>query len=225
MKTHRHIASLSLFTVLSLALAVVPASADTLYSNGPINGNLNAFFIDGPGGPIGQSISDGFIASASGAVTSLNFGEWTLGGAPTVVNWSLGTSSFSGDIASGGGAVTSTFLGTNGFGYGIYDTQISISGALTAGNTYYLTLSGANDSGGTHFDAWDDNEGPASCYFQSGIGSGGCPTTESESFTLNGSSATTTTASSSTPEPSTMMLFGSGILGLVTVVRRRLIDD
>ncbi len=224
MKTHRHIASLSLFTVLSLALAVVPASANTLYSNGPINGNLNAFFIDGPGGPFGQSISDGFIASASGTASSLNFGEWTLGGVPTVVNWALGTSSFSGDIASGGGTVTSTFLGTNNFGYGVYDTQISVSGALVAGNTYYLTLSGANDSGGTHLDAWDDNEGPASCYFQSGIGSGGCPTTESESFTLNGSSATTTTTSS-TPEPSTMMLLGSGILGLVTVVRRRLIDD
>ncbi|MGB7555217.1 MAG: PEP-CTERM sorting domain-containing protein [Candidatus Korobacteraceae bacterium] len=53
---------------------------------------------------------------------------------------------------------------------------------------------------------------------------GGCPTTESESFTLNSSSVTTTTTSS-TPEPSTMMLLGSVILGLVTVVRRRLIDD
>ena len=145
MKTHRHIASLSLLTVLCLALAVAPASANTLYSNGSINGNLNAFFIDGPGGPIGQSISDEFVDATTGNGTTLNFGEWTLGGAPTVVSWSLGTSSFGIDIASGGGAVTSTFLGTNAYGYGVYNTQISISGALTAGNTYYLTLSGAND--------------------------------------------------------------------------------
>lgn len=160
MKSPLRISARSLLGILCLALAVVPVSANTLYSNGSINGNLNAFFIDGLGGPFGQSISDGFVASASGTATSLNFGEWTLGGAPTVVSWAVGTSSFGSQIASGAGAVTSTFLGTNGFGYGIYDTQISISGALTAGDTYYLTLSGANDSGGTQFDAWDDNEGP-----------------------------------------------------------------
>ena len=103
-----------------------------------------------------------------------------------MVNWSLGTTSFGSDIASGGGAVvTSTFFGTNGFGYGVYNTQVSISGSLMAGNTYYLSLSGANDAGGSQFDGWDDNESTlASCYFENGTGSGGCPTSESESFTL-----------------------------------------
>jgi hypothetical protein len=205
-----------LLAILCLALATASAQ---FFNSGSINGNLNAFFIDGPGGPFGQSVSDEFVANGTGNVPSLSFGEWTLGGAPTVVNWSLGTSSFGHDVSSGGGGVTSTFLGTNTFGYGIYDALVNMSGPLTAGNTYYLTLSGANDVGGSQFDAWDDNESHlASCYFQNPNGSGGCPTTESESFTLNGYSTTNPT----TPEPSTILLFGSGILGFAGGLRRKL---
>ena len=110
------------FLLTILCLAVGPASAQSYFVNtGPINGNLNAFFIDGPGGPFGESISDGFVSNLTGSPGVANFGEWTLGGAPTVVNWSLGTTSFGSDLGSGGGAVTSTFLGTDGFGYGIYN--------------------------------------------------------------------------------------------------------
>ncbi len=212
------IAALSLL-ILCFALDTA-ASVGPLFMSGPINGNLNGFFIDGPGGPFGQSISDQFVTTAGGFATNLNFGEWTLGGTPTVVSWALGTSSFGSDIASGDGAATSTFLGTNSFGYGIYDTQISIFGELAAGNTYYLTLSGANDAGGSQFDAWDDNESPnASCYFENPNGSGGCPTTESESFTII---AEGTTTGSTTPEPSGILLLGSGVLGLAGILRRRL---
>ncbi len=210
------IATLSLL-ILCFALDTA-ASVGPLFISGPINGNLNGFFIDGPGGPFGQSISDQFVTTAGGFATDLNFGEWTLGGTPTVVNWSLGTSSFGNDIASGGGAVTSTFLGTNSFGYGIYDTHINLGATLANHTTYYLTLSGANDVGGSQFDAWDDNESPtASCYFENPNGSGGCPTTESESFTIIAEGTTFPT-----PEPSSILLLGSGVLGLASVLRRKL---
>ncbi len=224
----------SFFLLTILCFALSTASAQVLFTSGPINGNLNAFIIDGPGGPFGQSISDEFVATMTGNASTLNFGEWTLGGAPTVVNWSLGTTSFGSDIASGGGAVvTSTFFGTDGFGYGVYNTQVSISGSLMAGNTYYLSLSGANDVGGSQFDAWDDNESTlASCYFENGSGSGGCPTNESESFTITSSTTSTSTTCSGCycgrdginciPEPSAILLFGSGILGLAGVLRCKL---
>ena len=70
----------------------------------------------------------------------------------------------------------------------------------------------------------------ASCYFENGAGSGGCPTTESESFTIT-SSVTTTSCwgccgghdgINCIPEPGTILLFGSGILGLAGVLRRKL---
>ena len=105
----------------------------------------------------------------------------------------------------------------NGFGYSIFENTVGISGNLSNPNgTYYLSLSQAQDSGGTFSDAWDLNEGPALCFFRNPNGSGGCPTTESESFTIGGGSGGTT------PEPSSLMLFGSGILGLAGVLRRRL---
>ncbi len=226
----------SFFLLTILCFALSTASAQVLFTSGPINGNLNAFFIDGPGGPFGELISDGFVATATGNAGDLGFGEWTLGGAPTIVSWSLGTTSFGTDLGSGGGAVTSIFIGTDSFGYGIYNTQVSISGSLRAGHTYYLTLSGANDVGGSQFDAWDDNESLlASCWFENPNGSGGCPTTESESFTIS-TGGTTSTSSTTTcygccgghdginciPEPSTILLFGSGIVGFAGVLRRKL---
>ncbi|MGB7553467.1 MAG: PEP-CTERM sorting domain-containing protein [Candidatus Korobacteraceae bacterium] len=209
----------SFFLLTILCFALSTAFTQSFINTGPINGNLNAFFIDGPGGPFGQSISDGFVANATGNPDIVNFGEWTLGGAPTVVNWSLGTTSFGSDLGSGGGAVTSTFLGTDSFGYGIYNTQlIGALGSLMYGDTYYLTLSGANDAGGSQFDGWDDNESVlASCYFQNPNGSGGCPTTESESFTITGC------CGPPVPEPSSILLFGSGILGFAGVFRRKLV--
>ena len=114
--------SFFLLTILCFALSTAAFADITLFTSGPINGNLNAFFIDGPGGPFGQSVSDGFVATGTGNAAWLYFGEWTLGGAPTIVSWSLGTISFGSDIGSGHGAVSSIFLGTDGFGYGIYNT-------------------------------------------------------------------------------------------------------
>jgi hypothetical protein len=58
---------------------------------------------------------------------------------------------------------------------------------------------------------WDQNSGPSSAY-ENTLGS-----IPSESFTLDGITG------GSTPEPSSIMLFGSGILGLAGVLRRKLI--
>src|SRR5664279_3936577 len=55
---------------------------------------------------------------------------------------------------------------------------------------------------------WDENSGPSTAY-ENTLGS-----IPSEAFTLY--------ASGTTPEPSSIMLFGSGILGLAGALRRRL---
>ena len=208
------IATLSL-TILCLALS---ANSTTLFTSGSINGNLDAFFVDGPNpGPFEQWISDGFVDTTSGMANQVSIGLWTLGGAPTTVSYEIGSTSFGGPGLAVGTGLSSVFLFTNSFGYGIYQTTFNITPtALTAGTTYYLSIGNVNDAQGSQFDAWDDIESPsASCYFQNPSGSGGCPATESEAFTISGGGGTT-------PEPSSILLFGSGILGLAGVLRRKL---
>src|ERR1035438_5135588 len=102
----------------------------------------------------------------------------------------------------------STFLFTNGFGYGVYDAKASItSAAMTAGSTYWLSISNATDASNDGTQGWDipngGSGGPATCNFrQSGTNFGNCGL-GGESFTLSGGPSTT-------PEPSSIMLFGSG---------------
>ncbi len=105
-----------------------------------------------------------------------------------------------------------TFHNHNGFGYDVYDVHIDgLSGNLTAGNTYWLSLGNANDSGGTQFDGWDVNNGPATCNFGVGgqnfgdCGAGG----ESFIFPI-------------IPEPGTMILLSSGVLAAAGGLRRKL---
>ena len=215
-------------TILCFAVTAF-AGTTTFYNDGGIDGNDNGFFISGPNNPNPagsiQDISNGFISAASGAPTQLEFGEWVFNGAtPTSIGYELGTSAFGTDLGSGTVALSSSnsvFLFTNGFGYDIYDVTIPVSSlAMTAGNEYWLSLSNATDSLNSNSGAWDlpgANGGPATCNFrQSGVNDGDCGL-GGESFTLTGATTTGTT-----PEPSSILLFGSGILGLAGVLRRKL---
>ena len=219
-------------TILCLALT---ASAGTIFSEGPIDGNDNGFFVTGPSFPnIGgtyQDISNGFVAANSGSANDFEWGEWSVG-APTAFSVTFGTGAF---VNNGGltgcpggncqfdfaqNAGNSTLLFTNSFGYGIYDVKVNLNADINmvAGSTYWVTVSNATDAGNDGTQAWDipngGSGGPATCNFrQSGVNDGDCGL-GGESFTI--SSGTTT------PEPSSILLFGSGILGLAGVLRRKL---
>jgi hypothetical protein len=106
-----------------------------------------------------------------------------------------------------------TPIGTNQFGYDIFEAHGSFTnipwsgpGWVTLSNA--CTISGCSISNPIY---WDENSGPSSA-FENTVGS-----IPSEAFTITG-----TTSSTTTPEPSSIMLLGSGIVGLAGVLRRRL---
>src|ERR1039457_4335974 len=83
--------SFSLLTILCLVLAVTPAMADTLYSNGPVNGTTDAWTIN-----FGFSVSDSFTCSSQAcSVEDFHIGVWlTQGDSLTSVEMQLGSTSF-----------------------------------------------------------------------------------------------------------------------------------
>ncbi len=216
-----------LFTILCLALCA-PAFAGTIFDDGATDGNDNGFFITGPlnANFLGsvQDISNGFDAAISATPNSLTFGLWIGSGiAPTSVSYEIGTTAFGTDLGSGTVALNgsnSMFLFSNGFGFDVYQVTIPVtSAAMTAGNAYWLSLSNANDASNSGTEAWDIPNGgaggPAVCNFrQSGTNFGDCG--------LGGESFTLFSGNNTTPEPGSIMLFGSGILGLAGVLRRKI---
>jgi hypothetical protein len=217
-------ASLSLLTILCLMLAVAPAMADTLYSNGPINGTTDAWTINMQDGQF-FAVTDSFTCFYwSCRVTDLHIGVWVVwGDTMTSVQMDIGTSSFGTDKFSGVLTATgSTDLGLNQYGVDIQQIDFEFPYIELGGyETYWLTLSNAvAPSGDTIY--WDENSGI-------GCQSWGCPSTAyqtingsipSEAFTLTGTYCYW--CGGTTPEPSSIILFGSGMLGLVGVLRRKL---
>jgi len=213
-------------TILCLTLAGIPASAQNWsYDNGPINGTTDAWTIN-----FGFLVSDSFVAQGSN-VTGLSFGVWEFSGdVMTSVDWSINSEENSGMLYGSGTAsgknLTDTFISSNQYGYDIdliTVTGLNVNG-LTTDKRYWLTLQNALvPSGNLVF--WDENSG-IDCE------SSGCPslasegalgTLPSEAFTIGGGcGAGNNSPCGTTPEPSSIMLFGSGILGLVGVLRRKL---
>jgi hypothetical protein len=78
---------------------------------------------------------------------------------------------------------------------------------ITLLSSDWLTLSGATDQNHQP-DAWDVNYGPSAALDRTTS----IVSVDSESFTITGDPI---------PEPATLMLFGSGMLALVGILRRK----
>jgi len=196
-------------TILCLALvAVIPASAQVLYKNGSLNGTVDAWTIN-----FGYTVSDTF--NATGTMTGFYFDVWEFPGDKVLsVDYQITSAEFGGTTyASGTASVADSFISVNQYGYDI--DHITVSGLnLAVSGNYWLNLDNAVSAQGNPV-YWDENSGPSQAS-ESALG-----TIPSESFEIVGGSGSSS-SSGQTPEPTSIMLFGSGILGLAGVLRRKL---
>ena len=207
--------------ILCLALGLPALAQNWTYDNGPLNGTTDAWTIN-----FGFAVSDSYVAGGSN-VTGFAFYAWEIeGDSVTSVSWTITGGENSGTTFGSGTAsganLTDKFISDNQYSYSI--DLITVTGLNVpelSGTTYWLNLEDATTK--DHEPVyWDEN---------SGVGCGGlngtknCPslaseneegTIPSESFTINGGGGGTT------PEPSSIMLFGSGVLGLAGLLRRKL---
>jgi hypothetical protein len=196
-----------------------PAWAQWSYDNGAINGTTDAWTIN-----FGYVVSDTFFTGGQ-SVTSFSFGVWEFpGDTLSSVDWSITDSENSpcpsDECIANGTAknLTDKFVSSNQYGYNIDMITASINAQVPQGVELWLNLQNATVPSGDPV-YWDENSG-------AGCGGSMCPSSASESavgtiaseaFTIGSSSGTGTT-----PEPSSIMLFGSGILGLAGLLRRKI---
>ena len=225
--------------VLLLALSAIPCWAQGwTYDNGPINGTTDAWDIN-----FGYIVSDSFNSEGTN-VTALTFAVWEFpGDTMSSVQWSITSSPFGvppnargssvtyGSGTASGNNLTDKFISTNQFGYDIDLISATISaGGLISGSLYWLNLQtrpspAETRSSGMRTAEWLRWHGCPSHAYQNTVG-----TIASEAFTIGGcegcgclsDKSGCTLGQGGAPEPSSIVLFGSGVLCLAGFLRRKL---
>jgi hypothetical protein len=229
------------FAVLCVVLSAVPALAGNdgncqlpagcgggwTYDNGPINGTTDAWTIN-----FGYIVSDTFVAAGT-LVNGFTIGVWEFpGDTMSSLDWSITSGENSGTVFGSGTAQGSslrdTFISNNQYGYNIDKIEVTgLNVASSYGTTYWLNLQNASVPSGDPV-YWDENSG-AGC---TGVG---CPSQASENalgtlaseafavcYNANGAACALATGGGGTPEPSSILLFGSGVFGLAGLLRHKL---
>jgi hypothetical protein len=209
--------STSLLTLMCCAiLATTPAKAGDIYNNGPINGSSDAWTIN-----FGFVTSDTFtVSGGNSTITGLAFGAWLFPGDTalsvelSITQFEFGGTTYFDQVIN----LTQTGCTINQYGYNVC-TETGVFNGPTLGNgMYWINLQNGVVSNGDPL-YWDENDGV-------GCTSPGCPSMASnnsvgslgsEAFTIMGNTAGTV------PEPGSLALFATGVVGLAAVLRRKLL--
>ena len=213
---------LRLCAAVLFCLLAAPAWAGILWDNGPVNGTLGGFTING-----GFYASNSFTLSARSSLTGAEF--WTQGyqgDTIIIVDWVIAapipTGAGGTSVISGSSPTAYHYLFTDSHGYDVGDVTFSITGVTLDAGSYWFELSNASVPTG-HYIFWDVSNGPSAAWTPGSgyLGPTNCPygsgTTCSEGFRLFGDAVGPTV-----PEPAGAMLLGPAILllGLWRVISR-----
>jgi len=198
-------------TILILALAAIPALADTnIYDNGPGNFTTDGWTIN-----FGFTVSNSFTLETGNNITGMNFYAWLFPGdvlqsvEVSITSAEFGGTSYFDQVVN----FTQSGCQSNQYGYDVCLESSSFAGPSLEAGTYWLNLNNAEVNTGDPV-YWDENGGPSQAS-QNSLG-----TIPSESFTIMGGTGSTTNPT--TPEPSSILLVGSGLLGVAGMLRRKL---
>ena len=210
---------LSTLTALALALggllASAPAIADpVLYTNGSGDSGL-AYNITS-----GQAITNSFTLSQNSTVTGADFTAWILTNPDTLttVDYAITDAPFAGTTESSGTvSPTGSLIQVLG-GWDYYEESFSIPAVNLGAGTYWFQLQNAVDANGGVEVVWQVDNGPSAAFSNTygNLNGASIPGSNSEAFDIYG------TATSATPEPSSFVLLGSGLVMLAAGVRRKL---
>jgi hypothetical protein len=211
----------SLATTLACLLFAVPVFAQEIYNNGPINGTTDAWTINS-----GFSVTDTFtVSGGNGSIGGMSFGAWAYPGdvlenaEVLITSEAFGGTTYSDQVVS----FSQSGCSMNQYGLDVCTETGFFNGPNLANGTYWIELTNAVVNDGDPI-FWDENSGV-------GCTSPGCPSEAetqcikgdnngcipSESFTVLSSNET-----GSVPEPGSAVLFGSGFLTVLGIMRRKL---
>lgn len=197
------------------ALATVPAFADDILFDNIVPGT--SYTTDAYGINYYEQNTNSFVLGSSSTITGAVLGLWlNPGDSATDVDWQIVPTVFGSPNIAGGdsGVLSSADMGSIlGGDFEMWQVTFDIPGVTLGPGTYYLEIDNVNTANGGGA-SWDVSNGPNSTGYIQDLS----PLPASETFQILGNEGSV----AATPEPSSFLLLGSGLAGLVGLIKRKL---